>query len=492
MDLLIRQMCANGKKLSVLVVGDLLLDIYMKGESHRLCPEATAPVIEVSSREYAAGGAGNTAINLAGLGMKVTCLGITGNDPAARQLKQLFNRHHISTCFLSQEHRRTICKTRLMAGTQLIARYDTGTETAISPETEDRVIEQLERIYADFDAVVLADYQKGLLTPRLISALKDLQNRHRPFLAVDAKDLTVYRELQPALVKPNSEEIARLLQLNLNKSNRLNALQQAGEKIFSATGARITAVTLDEAGALIFEEDRFLLHTPAKKVLHPQVSGAGDSYISAFTAASLHGAGAAEAAAVAGMAASIAISKSTTACCSSRDLLAAVALDSKVITGTDTLEALGNLYRSNGRKVVFTNGCFDILHSGHVNYLCRARELGDVLIVGINTDDSIRRLKGSDRPVNTLAERMQVLSGLGAVTHIIPFGDVADDTPAPLIAALKPQVFVKGGDYSLEDLPEARLVEELHGEIVLLPLVKGRSTSAIIRKISAWQLSHPA
>ncbi|WP_436489465.1 D-glycero-beta-D-manno-heptose 1-phosphate adenylyltransferase [Chitinophaga sp. ARDCPP14] len=492
MDLLIKQICAAEKKLSVLVIGDLLLDVYMKGESHRLCPEATAPVVEVNSRQYAPGGAGNTAINLAGFGVNVTCLGITGNDAAGRQLQQLLSRHHINPLLFSPPERRTICKTRLLAGTQLIARYDTGTETNISRETEDQVIDQLERIYADFDAVLLADYQKGLLTPRIISALERLQQRYQPFLAVDAKNLSAYRDLHPSLVKPNSDEIARLLQLRLNGTNRLEILQQAGEEIFSATGAGITAVTLDEAGALIFERDQLLLHTPAQKILHPQVSGAGDSYISAFTVACLHGADAAKAASVAGMAAAIAVSKATTAFCTSKELLAAAALNGKVLTDTDTLEALGNFYRNNGSKIVFTNGCFDILHSGHVNYLCRARELGDVLIVGINTDESIRRLKGSDRPVNTLAERMQVLSGLGAVTHIIPFGDITDDTPAALIAALRPQVFVKGGDYSLEDLPEARLVEELHGEVVLLPLVKDRSTTAIIRKISTRQLSHPA
>jgi D-beta-D-heptose 7-phosphate kinase / D-beta-D-heptose 1-phosphate adenosyltransferase len=492
MDLLTKQICAAEKKLSVLVIGDLLLDVYMKGESHRLCPEATAPVVEVSSRQYAPGGAGNTAVNLAGFGVKVTCLGITGNDAAGRQLQHLLNRHHVTPRLFSPPDRRTICKTRLVAGTQLIARYDTGTETVISRETEYQVMNELERIYADFDAVLVADYRKGLLTPRIISTLERLQQRYQPFLAIDAKNPAAYRNLHPSLVKPNSEEIARLLQLHLNGTNRLEVLQRSGEEVFKATGARITAVTLDEAGALIFEQDRLLLHTPAQKILHPQVSGAGDSYISAFTVASLYGADAAKAATIAGMAAAIAVGKTTTACCTAKELLAAAALNGKVLTETDTLEALGNFYRNNGSKIVFTNGCFDILHSGHVNYLCRARVLGDVLIVGINTDESIRRLKGSDRPVNTLAERMQVLSGLEAVTHIIPFGDITNDTPAALIKALRPQVFVKGGDYSLEDLPEARLVEEQHGEVVLLPLVKDRSTSAIIRKISARQLSHPA
>jgi D-beta-D-heptose 7-phosphate kinase/D-beta-D-heptose 1-phosphate adenosyltransferase len=492
MDLLIKQICAGEKDLAVLVIGDLLLDVYMKGDSHRLCPDATAPVVEISSCEYALGGAANTAVNLSGLGVHVTCMGVTGNDEVAVHMKQLFEQHRIEPALFSPPDRQTISKTRLMSGAQLIARYDTGTETPVTAATEDDLIDHLEKIYPQFDAILLADYQKGLFTPRIIAALHRLQQQSPTFLAVDAKNLAAYRHLHPALVKPNCEEIARLLDLRLNNSNRLQVLAQAGETIFKATGAYMTAVTLDESGALVFEQDRLLVHHPAQKVLHPQVSGAGDTYISAFMVACLYGADATKAAAVAGMAAGIAISKTTTAFCTAKDLLAAAALNEKLLTDTATLEALGQIYRNNGNRIIFTNGCFDILHSGHVNYLCRARELGDVLIVGINTDESIRRLKGSDRPVNTLAERMQVLSGLGAVTHIIPFGDVNEDTPAALIAALRPHVFVKGGDYSLEDLPEAKLIAEQQGEVVLLPLVKGRSTTAIIRKISAWQLSHPA
>jgi D-beta-D-heptose 7-phosphate kinase/D-beta-D-heptose 1-phosphate adenosyltransferase len=492
MDSLFKQLCAGEKDIQVLVIGDLMLDVYMKGYSNRLCPEATAPVVDIQSCEYALGGAANTAMNLACLGAHVTCLGLAGDDEAAGHLLSLFRQYNIDARLVKPAGRSTICKSRLLAGPQLIARYDTGTETAMDAAAAQQVTRELEKIYPRFDAVLVADYEKGLFTPGLIGALETLQRRYRPFLAVDAKMLSKFRSLRPSLAKPNSKEAARLLNIRLDPGNRLEVLQQAGKEIFAATGARVTAVTLDEDGALIFEKDRPALRTTAQKVLHPQVAGAGDSYISAFTLASLYGADPGCAATIAGMAASIAIGKSTTAFCTTRELMAASAVQTKIVTDTDTLQALGTLYRNSGRRIVFTNGCFDILHSGHVNYLCQARELGDILVVGINTDDSIRRLKGSGRPVNTLTERMQVLAALGVVTHIVPFGDIADDTPAGLIAALQPQVFVKGGDYTREDLPEARLVEELNGEVILLPLVKGRSTTAIIRKISAQQLSHPA
>lgn len=489
METFFKQLCAREKQFKVLVVGDLILDVYLKGRSTRLCPEAAAPVLEIATCEQALGGAGNTAYNLASMGAIVTCMGVTGNDEGALDICGLMARQQINAAVIKAPDRGTMVKTRLVAGTQLLTRYDSGTETAVSAAVEQRLIALLESCYGQYDAVVLADYQKGLFTPRVIAALESLRRLHDSFLAVDAKDLRLFASLRPSVAKPNSLEVSQLLHLQFGAGKRTEALQDAGKDLYALTGAAVTTVTLDDEGALVFIKDQLAAHTTAHKVRHPQVSGAGDTYISTYTLASLYCADPVSAATIAGMAAGIAITKDTTASCTSAELMAASAVQGKFVEDIATLAMLGTLYRNAGSRIVFTNGCFDILHSGHVNYLRNARELGDVLIVGINTDESIRRLKGEDRPVNTLAERMEVLAGLAAVTHIIPFGQLTDDTPCDLITALRPDIFVKGGDYTLETLPEARLVEQLGGEVQLLPLVKGRSTTAIIREISSRQLS---
>lgn len=466
---------------SVLVVGDLIIDTYLKGASTRLSPEAPVPVVDISSHTSVLGGGTNTAANLKHLGANVTFTGVCGNDAAGQLAAALLENAGITNKVIICDTRSTIVKTRVIAGSQIITRYDEGTELPIDQECEARVIAFLEKEHTNYDAIVIADYNKGLLTPAVIRTLEKLDH---PFLAIDSKRLQIFKHTRPSLVKPNYQEITQLLGLPVLTHNRREQLQDAGADIYAATGAAITAVTLDEEGALIFAEDQLACHAAARPVHRPNVIGAGDTYISAFTLACLSGANETAAAELAGAAAAVAIGKNNTAFCKHTELIACFSMNEKYITDTEQLQSVCNMYRAQGKKIVFTNGCFDILHSGHVSYLNRARELGDILIIGINTDDSIRRLKGTNRPINQLRDRMQVLAGLGAVHHVIPFGSANNDTPEELIQAVKPDIFVKGGDYSLESLPEAATVERLGGKIILLPLIPGRSTSLIIRQIN--------
>jgi D-beta-D-heptose 7-phosphate kinase/D-beta-D-heptose 1-phosphate adenosyltransferase len=219
------------------------------------------------------------------------------------------------------------------------------------------------------------------------------------------------------------------------------------------------------------------------------VSGAGDTYISAFTLACIAGASAKAASAVATAAAAIAIQKEGTASCSCKELQNYFDIHSKYISSYETLEMLCGLYHASGRKIVFTNGCFDILHSGHVSYLEQARSLGDVLIVGLNTDDSIRRLKGASRPINTLADRMKVMAALRCIDYVIAFGSEEDDTPVPVLKVVKPHIFAKGGDYTEADLPEADTIRKNGGEIRFIPFVPDHSTSRIIQRIHSSNTS---
>lgn len=468
---------------AVLVLGDLMIDTYLRGASTRLSPEAPVPVVDISSHTSVLGGGANTAANLRHLGASVTFVSLIGNDYGAELAGDLLQKEGIKDEVIRCDTRTTMIKTRVIAGQQLLTRYDEGTEVPLDSDCEAQLIAVLEREFPLHDAIVIADYNKGLLTPGIIAALERLSQQYPKFIAVDAKKLQQYKGLQPALAKPNFREMMTMLELPEQPCSKAQQLEEMGERIYAITGAAVTAVTLDEEGALIFQEDKLLCHTAARPVSNPNVSGAGDTYISAFTLASLAGASALTAAEIAGAAATVAIRKSNTAHCKQSELVAYFSMKDKYIRDMEELEALCEMYKSQGKKIVFTNGCFDILHSGHVSYLERAASLGDILIVGVNTDESIKRLKGPERPINHLNDRVQVLAGLGAVGHVIAFGSAKDDTPESLIRIIRPSVFAKGGDYSRESLPEAAAVEEFGGEVVLLPLVPDRSTTLIIKRI---------
>ncbi len=468
---------------TVLVIGDLMLDVYLKGVSSRLTPEAPVPVVDIASRSTSLGGGANTAVNTRYLGAQVTFCSVSGKDEDGSKATALLETAGITPRVLQCADRQTIVKTRVMAAHQLLTRFDSGTETPVTGDTERAFIRLLQQEFPKHDAIIIADYCKGLITPAVIAALQTLNRRHKKFIAVDSRRLECFKSLSPSLVKPNYHEAVQLLGLHVQQHCRAQQINNLGADIYSRTGAAITAVTLDEEGAVIFDGNQPVYYCGAQPVTTPNVSGAGDAYISAFTLACLSGADLAAAAELAATAAAVAISKEHTACCTHEELSAYLSVNDKYITDPAQLEPVAAMYRAQGKKIVFTNGCFDILHSGHVNYLARARELGHVLMVGINTDESIRRIKGSDRPINTLHDRMEVLAALGAVNHIIPFGSPEDDTPVPLIRLIQPHVFAKGGDYTKDDLPEAGLVEQLGGEVILLPLLPGRSTSMIIHRI---------
>jgi D-beta-D-heptose 7-phosphate kinase / D-beta-D-heptose 1-phosphate adenosyltransferase len=467
----------------IIVIGDLMLDVYLKGNCSRLTPDAPVPVVNVLETVTVPGGAANTAANLAYLGAAVTFCTVTGKDEDEKNIRLILESKQVACLFITDQTRETIVKTRVMAGQQLITRFDKGTENEITADAENRLITMLSNTIGNVDAIIVSDYEKGVLTPRVIDALNDLNAVHNKFLAVDARRPEKYSCLSPGLIKPNYAEAAKLLQLCERPTDRIEQIMELGDALYSKTNAAITALTLDEDGAVIFEKHQPVYQAKAPKVNNPHVSGAGDAYISAFLLSLLSGGTAGQSAEIAAVAAMIAIGKCDTAHCLQQELVAAMLCRDKQLHSLKDLQYLCEMYRQQGKKIVFTNGCFDILHSGHVTYLNQASSLGDVLIVGINKDDSIARLKGPTRPINQLQDRMAVLAALGGVTHIIAFGDARDDTPAGLINVIQPDIFVKGGDYAQQQLPEAGLVEALGGKVMILPLLPDRSTTRIISQI---------
>jgi D-beta-D-heptose 7-phosphate kinase/D-beta-D-heptose 1-phosphate adenosyltransferase len=469
--------------LRVLVIGEAMLDSYLEGASSRLCPEAPAPVVAVAGRRDAAGAAANTAVNLHALGAAVSFLSVAGDDAEARLLGRCLQERGVAMDhLLVQPGRRTLSKHRVCAGGQILVRFDQGDTQPVDARREEQFLERLTALFAACDAVVISDYGYGVLTPAVIAALADLQARRPRVIVADSKQLTAYRRVGLTAVKPNYAEAVQVLGLSDEAlpGSRAERIIHYEKRLLGATGARIAAVTLDHEGAVIFERDRAPYRTYARPAARGCPSGAGDTFLAAFTLALAAGADTPAAAEIAAAAAAVVVGKEGTAVCSAAELHDALSADGTPSGDRARLATELAEHRRHGRRIVFTNGCFDILHRGHVTYLRRARELGDVLVVGVNSDAGIRRLKGPTRPINTLEDRLAVLAALRCVDHLIPFDE---DTPHELIRLVRPDVFVKGGDYTRDRLPEASLVEELGGVVRILPLVEDRSTTSLIDRI---------
>lgn len=478
------QLTDKFKKFKILVIGDFIVDAYFKGHCNRLAPEAPVPVVDVLNKSYCLGGAANVAANLKALGAEVLFCSVTGQDEQAKKGQELLSNAELSSKWLVKDPARaTLIKTRITTPVQAMLRFDEGTTEALSAETESLLLVNIRKAYSLCDAVIVADYSKGVIGPNVIACLMTLKKERPKTIAVDSKRLSEFAALEPSLVKPNYEETLRMLALPFRHADRVEQLKDAGQLLYAHTRAAFTAVTLDKAGSLLFQGPEFVCHVTAPTATNHQVSGAGDTYISAALLAMISGASAQRMAAIGTAAAAIAIEKELTALCFNEELRAAQGPVEKFISGQSFLKNRCSWYKSQGKRIVFTNGCFDILHSGHVSYLNQAKAMGDILIVGLNTDESIKRLKGKSRPINSLANRVKVLAALSCVDHIVPFGVKNDDTPINLIKTVMPDLFVKGGDYEDAQLPEAEILKKIGCEITFLPYITNQSTTQIINRM---------
>jgi D-beta-D-heptose 7-phosphate kinase / D-beta-D-heptose 1-phosphate adenosyltransferase len=491
-----------GRALRVVVLGDAIMDRWLSGYSHRLCPEAPVPVVQVTNTGQTPGGAANTAVNLAALGARARLVSAVGDDRAGRELVAGLAAHGVDTAHVVVDPgRETIVKSRVVVNDQIMLRVDAGRGLPLSDEATTRVCAETEAALAGCDAVLVCDYGTGVLGPELVALLRGLRPG-LPLLVVDAHSLGRWRALAPDVVTPNAGEAAALLAAAGNAAaltsangarpdgrggddagdGRVAWLEAQRAALHAVTGADTVAVTLDRDGCVLFTDGQPVHRTWARPAPDNHASGAGDTFAAALTMGLAAGLPTAIAAELAQAAADVVTGRPGTAACGTADLTARLETSSGGTVDAERLLRLVAEHRAAGRRVVFTNGCFDVLHRGHVAYLNQARRLGDVLVVALNSDAGVRRLKGPTRPVNPVADRAAVLSALSCVDHVTVFDE---DTPVGLLGRLRPEVYVKGGDYTAQTLPEASTVTGYGGAVHIVDYVDGHSTTALIERMAA-------
>ena len=469
----------------VLVVGDVMLDEWRFTEPRRLSREAPAPVVRLRRQEDAAGGAGNTAVNLAALGARPTLVAPRGDDPAGERVAATLAAAGVTDRTVAVPGHRTPTKRRIVAADQILLCEEEPAGVVPSAEAGSAagIVGELERVLAAGPAPVLAicDYGLGGLDERVRGWLVAHRDAFA-LVALDAHELDRWAGLSPDVVTPSYAEAQPLLGAAAEpEAGRDSAAVSGGPLLLRETGARTAAVTLDVSGAVVLTAEGSY-RTGSRPAPPSHCVGAGDAYLAAMLLALAVGAEVPVAAELAQLAASATLAAPGTCVCTRAALLEAVGPGPADPGAVDAAELVGIVrrHRERGARIVFTNGCFDVLHRGHVGYLTQARELGDVLVVAVNSDESVRRLKGPQRPVNHVEDRVAVLAALACVDHVVVF---EEDSPAALIEAIRPDVYVKGGDYQPELVPEAPLVHRLNGEVRTLGYVPDRSTSAIIDRI---------
>jgi D-beta-D-heptose 7-phosphate kinase/D-beta-D-heptose 1-phosphate adenosyltransferase len=472
-------LCGRGR---ILVVGDLMLDVYLWGEVNRISPEAPVPVVRLSRRSETAGGAGNVLLNLAALGIEATAAGFVGEDEAGSRLVRHLEEARIATDGVVRcAARPTTVKTRVIGGHQQMIRIDDEPSTPVPATDHDRLGETVRRSLEDgFGAIILSDYHKGTLSDGFCRCIVDEARFRGVPIFVDPKGRDFRRYARATALTPNRHEFEAAVGL---VDSGQAAFRDAGHRLRNELGLDYLLVTQGERGISLFD-DRGVSDFPslAREVF--DVSGAGDTVIATLTAGLVAGLNLDDALALANMAAGIVVGKVGTTPIQRIELLDALRADQAAahLHKVCTLEALMQRvadWRRRGERIVFTNGCFDLLHVGHVTLLARAQREGNRLIVGLNTDRSVRALKGESRPVVNQGDRAQVLASLASVDAVVLFDE---DTPLRLIDAIRPDVLVKGGDYSEAQVVGADLVKSCGGKVVLVALVEGRSTTKLLTR----------
>ncbi|WP_078118086.1 bifunctional D-glycero-beta-D-manno-heptose-7-phosphate kinase/D-glycero-beta-D-manno-heptose 1-phosphate adenylyltransferase HldE [Thiosocius teredinicola] len=459
----------------VLIAGDLMLDRYWHGATSRISPEAPVPVVRVDEDEGRPGGAGNVALNVASLGGHANLVALTGDDEPADQLEKVLGTAGVACRFVREARFPTITKLRIISQHQQLIRLDF--EDGFPGFDDAKLVQALQAELSDCAVVVLSDYGKGTLRniPRYIQAAR---SAGKPVL-VDPKGSDFSRYRGATLITPNLAEFEAVVGQCADETQ----IVERGQQLIGEFDLDALLITRGEHGMTLLQREREPHHLPTQAREVFDVTGAGDTVIATLATGLAAGLPLDSATQLANTAAGIAVGKLGTATVTTRELAQALAAQRTIdhgVVGEDQLIEAVNAARARGETVVMTNGCFDILHAGHVTYLEEASKLGDRLVVAVNVDETVRALKGADRPVNTLANRMHVLAALGCVDWVVPF---AEETPERLICDVAPDYLVKGGDNDPDKIPGAKCVRDAGGSVAVLTYVDGISTTRIVDSI---------
>jgi len=461
----------------ILVVGDLMIDQYLWGNSERISPEAPVQVINIKNESASLGGAGNVINNLKVLGAKVDILSVIGDCEASIELKKLIKIANISTKYLiKQNNRITSKKSRVISSQQQVIRFDREITDDISIRSQHLILETYKKIIENYEVILLSDYGKGLLTHNLTCSLINTANKHNKKVLVDPKGKDFSKYKGAYLLTPNKKEASEATKIeifdNLSLTDALIQLKSDYE-------LGVSLITLSEQGIAIFDDKLNIEPTASKEVY--DVTGAGDTVLSSLGFALACKYDINTSVKFANLAAGVVVGKIGSATASQNEIIEYESSLNKSsseahIKTLNEIELLSQELKCKGKKIVFTNGCFDLLHAGHIRYLETAKSFGDILILGLNSDKSVKQLKGTGRPINCQMDRAYILAALESVDYVVIFDE---DTPYNLISTIKPDTLVKGGDYKDKKIAGQDIVNELK----LVNFVEGKSTTQTILKI---------
>lgn len=465
------------KKPNILVIGDLMIDHYLWGSCDRISPEAPVQVVNVKKESSVLGGAGNVINNLVTLGSIVDVISVIGNDSVANELKNLLEKIDVPTSNLVVENnRKTSKKSRLIASQQQVLRYDMESIDDINENSHKQIIQTLEKNIDKYSSIILSDYGKGVLTTNLTKEIIKIANKNSIKVLVDPKGKDYSKYKGSYTLTPNKKEAMEATNIDIKDES---SLIEALKSLKTQCELEVSLITLSEQGIAIFDDELTIKPTVAREVY--DVTGAGDTVIASIAFALGNNLDIKDAIYFANLAAGVVVGKIGSATTTLDEIYEYEyslhkSNSTSHIKTFDEIKTLASKLHSQGKKIVFTNGCFDILHVGHVKYLEVAKSYGDVLILGLNADSSVRKLKGPTRPINTQDDRAYILASLESVDYVVIF---EEETPYELIKLIKPHVLVKGGDYEGKEV----VGQDIADELKLVQFVDGKSTTNTIKRI---------
>ena len=467
----------QGKSPKILVIGDLMIDHYLWGSCERISPEAPVQVINVGDESMLLGGAGNVVNNLNALGAQVDVISVIGNCETSLKLKALLANIKVNTKYLITQNKRiTSKKTRIISSQQQVVRYDHESTDEISDESKKSIIASFKKLVSNYDAVLLSDYGKGVLTIELTKSLIAIANKKNKKVLVDPKGLDYSKYRGSYLLTPNKKEASEATKINITDDA---SLTKAITQLKTEYDLDVSLITLSEQGVAIYDDKLRVHPTVSREVF--DVTGAGDTVLASLGFALACGYKIDAAVEFANLAAGVVVGKIGSAIATLNEIIEYESSINKStsdehIKTLDEITLLSKELKARGKKIIFTNGCFDILHIGHVRYLETAKSYGDILILGLNSDRSVTSIKGKGRPINIQLDRAYILAALEAVDYVVVFDE---DTPYDLIKAVKPDVLVKGSDYEGKKV----VGQDIAHELKLVQFVDGRSTTKTIENI---------